>query len=390
MSAAIEQMEGSDSGSVPAVSGRISVAEIIEAMRGATEEEMADMMAEMFRGNVLFQERSRAAGILVEDATPVKKAKAPAKAAKATSPKAAKAPKAPAKAKKEAAPMGGPEGEDAPTPESYRLSADEINADLCQARKYAAGSEDKRWAPHVYSESQCKRKPVDGTELCQLCTTCFEKESQDEKFKKWLGLITEDPESTTHMLGTEWAAKCKWVGTPAPAEAPAPAAEAPEEDSASAATEEAVAAAVTATVAPVSTPPPTTKTVPKSPPKAPVKAVPAKATPAKAPAAATPAKAPAKTPAVPAAKAPAVPTGTAAKAAAPAAKGKIAAVLPVAAAVSEPVADAGELKLIGGDFYWVANGNVYEYDQIEEAKGDFVGRLTAEETIDGDGEEETV
>jgi hypothetical protein len=374
MSAAIEQMEGE--GSVPAVSGRISVAEIIEAMRGATEEEMADMMAEMFRGNVLFQERSRAAGILVEDATPVKKAKAPAKAPKATSPKAAKAPKA----KKEAAPIGGPEGEDAPTPESYRLSADEINADLCQARKYAAGSEDKRWAPHVYSESQCKRKPVDGTELCQLCTTCFEKESQDEKFKKWLGLITEDPESTTHMLGTEWAAKCKWVGTPAPAEAPAPAAEAPEEDSGPAVTEEAVAAAVTATVAPVSTPPPTTKTVPKSPPKAPVKAVPAKATPAKAPAAATPAKAPV----VPAAK-----TAPAA-AKAPAAKGKIVAVLPAAAAASEPVADAGELKLIGGDFYWVANGNVYEYDQIEEAKGDFVGRLTADETIDGDAEEETV
>jgi hypothetical protein len=319
----------------------------------------------------------------VEDATPVKKAKAPAKAAKAASPKAPKAPKAPAKAKKEAAPI--PEGEDAPTPESYRLSADEINADLCQARKYAAGSEDKRWAPHVYSESQCKRKPVDGTELCQLCTTCFEKESQDEKFKKWLGLITEDPESTTHMLGTEWAAKCKWVGTPAPA----PAAEAPEEDSAAAVTEEAVAAAVTAVV---STPPPTTKTVPQSPPKAPVKAVPAKATPAKAPAA-TAAKAPAKAPAPAkaAAPAPAKAAPAAAKAAAPAAKGKIAAVVPAAAAaVSEPVADAGELKLIGGDFYWVANGNVYEYDQIEEAKGDFVGRLTADETIDGDAEEETV
>jgi len=49
----------------------------------------------------------------------------------------------------------------------------------------------------------------------------------------------------------------------------------------------------------------------------------------------------------------------------------------------------GELQLIGGDFYWVANGNVYEYDQIEEAKGDFVGRLTAADTIDVDGEEET-
>jgi hypothetical protein len=37
----------------------------------------------------------------------------------------------------------------------------------------------------------------------------------------------------------------------------------------------------------------------------------------------------------------------------------------------------------------VANGNVYEYDQINDAKGDFVGRLTAADTIDGDGEEET-
>jgi hypothetical protein len=47
----------------------------------------------------------------------------------------------------------------------------------------------------------------------------------------------------------------------------------------------------------------------------------------------------------------------------------------------------GEVKLIGGDFYWVNNGNVYEYDQIDDAKGDFVGRLTADDTIDGDGEE---
>ena len=62
---------------------------------------------------------------------------------------------------------------------------------------------------------------------------------------------------------------------------------------------------------------------------------------------------------------------------------------PSASAPSAPPApaSAGELKLIDGEFYWVQYGNVYEYDQIEETPGDFVGRLTAEETIDPEGEE---
>ena len=60
---------------------------------------------------------------------------------------------------------------------------------------------------------------------------------------------------------------------------------------------------------------------------------------------------------------------------------------PPAPAAPAPPASAGELKLIDGEFYWVQYGNVYEYDQIEETPGDFVGRLTAEETIDTEGEE---
>ena len=308
-------------------SGSVTVGQILAVMKTASDREMADLMAEMFRGNVIFQERCRAAGTLVEEevtATPVKAAK---KAAAVPA-----APKKAAKAKKEVAAAAIPEGEEQPVAASYRLEASEIKAELCQARRYATGSADKRWAPVVYREAQCKRKPVEGAELCQLCSDCFEKESQDEKFKKWLGLITEDPESTTHMLGTEWAAKCKWVGTvsasPAPA-SPAPEAESGEESA-------------TATVS------------------APAPAAPAPAAPA--PAKAAP-KAPAK---------------------AKEAKAPIVAVLPAAAAAAaaEPVTVAGELTLIGGDFYWVADGKVYSYDQIEDTQGEYKGRLTKEETID--------
>jgi hypothetical protein len=59
-----------------------------------------------------------------------------------------------------------------------------------------------------------------------------------------------------------------------------------------------------------------------------------------------------------------------------------------AASTTEPVADAGELRMLQGEFYWVVGSNAYEYDQIEEKPGDFVGRVRADETIDGDAEEE--
>ncbi len=61
-----------------------------------------------------------------------------------------------------------------------------------------------------------------------------------------------------------------------------------------------------------------------------------------------------------------------------------------AAAKAEPVDITGELKLIEGTLYMVKNDNVYEYDELSEKAGDFVGRLTAEETIDTDEEEVSV
>jgi hypothetical protein len=63
-------------------------------------------------------------------------------------------------------------------------------------------------------------------------------------------------------------------------------------------------------------------------------------------------------------------------------------VTPAAVSTTEPVADAGELKLLQGEFYWVVGSSVYEYDQIEETVGAYLGRVRADETIDGDAEEE--
>jgi len=63
-------------------------------------------------------------------------------------------------------------------------------------------------------------------------------------------------------------------------------------------------------------------------------------------------------------------------------------VTPAATSTAEPVADAGELRMLQGEFYWVVGSSVYEYDQIEEKPGDYVGRVRADETIDGDAEEE--
>ena len=44
-----------------------------------------------------------------------------------------------------------------------------------------------------------------------------------------------------------------------------------------------------------------------------------------------------------------------------------------------PASEAeGELMALEGHFYWVSNGNVYEYDQLSEKAGNFVGRLKAD------------
>jgi len=262
------------------------------------------------------------------------------------------APPAPVKtaAKKEktaAAPVAAvPIPLDAPTPASYRLAPSVIAAHCaskCQARKEPpqGGSGkgwDKRYSPSVFWEQLCNG----DQETEGLCKTCLR--YRDQNPKKWHGLITEEPLPESHMLGTAWAAKCKWTGA-GPSSAPVSSA------ASVASVEESVLSSApvsAATVAPME-----------------VAAKKVRA-PRKKKEAATPA---------PVAAVAVVTLGTAV-------------VTPAATSTTEPVADAGELRMLQGEFYWVVGSSVYEYDQIEEKPGDYVGRVRADETIDGDAEEE--
>ena len=262
------------------------------------------------------------------------------------------APPAPVKtvAKKEktaAAPVAAvPIPLDAPTPASYRLAAELVSAHTkCQARRLKPTAEDKRYKPSVFAESLCTGEVEAGTD--GLCSTC--NRWKDDP-KKWNGLITEEPLATTHMLGTAWAAKCKWTAS----------------GSGSAPVSSAASVASVEESGPGQTP-------------APVSA----ATVAPMEVAAKKVRAPRK-------KKEAVATTAAVATAAVTLGTAVVTPATVAAATSttEPVADAGELKLLQGEFYWVVGSNVYEYDQIEEKPGDYVGRVRADETIDGDAEEE--
>ena len=234
---------------------------------------------------------------------------------------------------------------DAPTPASYRLAAELVSAHTkCQARRLKPSGEDKRFSPSVFAESLCGSEVEAGAD--GLCSTC--NRWKDDP-KKWNGLITEEPLATTHMLGTAWAAKCKWTGSSsAPVSSAASVASVASVEESGSGSGQTPAPVSAATVAPMEV----AKKV-----KAPRK------------------KKEAATTVAPVAAVAVVTVGTAV-------------VTPAAVSTTEPVADAGELRMLQGEFYWVVGSNVYEYDQIEETPGDFVGRVRADETIDGDAEEE--
>jgi hypothetical protein len=44
----------------------------------------------------------------------------------------------------------------------------------------------------------------------------------------------------------------------------------------------------------------------------------------------------------------------------------------------------GELKFLQGEFYWVVGSNAYFFHEMTESIGEFVGRVTADETLDAD------
>ena len=361
-----------------------SVMSLIAMLQAATPEQCADMLDALNRGFPLHSERlAAAAGADVT--TPVKPAKAK------------KAPSAPQKAKKEkAAPAPLPEAaEGAPDASDYRVDPDSIDEEVCIGRNLKGG-EDKRWKPAVYRESQCGGKRVEGSDLCSKCSKREEKAAENPaKPGDWNGRITEEPDDWVHMLGTTWAEEkgCKFLGSghQAPPSSAASVADAAEAASENAGAEEMpVAAAPVADKAAVAA----AKKAEKEAEKAAAAAAKAAAAAEKAAAkeAEKAAKAAEKAAAA-AEKAAAKEAEKLAKAAAkPAAKPapkatKAEAKKPVAE--KEPVVVEGELKLIDGTLYMVKNGNVFEYDELAEKAGDFVGRLTGDETIDTEADEVT-
>jgi chemotaxis protein histidine kinase CheA len=290
------------------------------------------------------------------------------------SPAAKRSPGRPKAVKAE--PVAVPSG-DQPDAASYRL--DDVDADLCQARKLKPSGMDKSWTPTVYRESQCSSKPADGEDLCAGCAKLFEKENDAGKFKHWNGRLGEDPMDHVHMLGTAWASKCKWTGDSAVVASPA-------------SPPEPVAAPVAKPAAKVASPAKDAEKAAKEAEKAEKAA--AKAAEKAAKEAEKAAKA-AEKEAAKAAKEAAKAAKEAEKAAKPKAKKPAKEEEPPAetkAAVETPVVDGDhEPMLIRGEVRMVKNGNVYECDELTQEPGDYLGRLTGtaeSPDIDGDAEEE--
>ena len=356
-------------------------------------------------------------------------------------PAAAKPAKA-TKAKVVKTPMPLPEG--MPSAADYRMTASSIDDSVCVGR--AIGEEDKRWRPFVFRETQCGEKLAEGSDLCKKCTARAAKYAAEPKPGPWTGRVTEDPLDWVHMLGTVWAEEKKPKFTPGPtgqastelaasaatkftaAKAPAsasasataslaeeefafpagPEPEAPASASAVVSTPEpafasssssavaapvvdkaaakvAAAAAAAAAKAAAKEAEKAAKAAAKEAEKAAIKAVKDKAK-LDAAAAVAAAKEKAKA-AKPAAKPSAAKPAAAVKVTAPATASAAASDSAAAASDVTPISVEGELKLIDGSLYMVKNGNVYEYDELTEKAGDFVGRITAEETIDTEGAE---
>ena len=339
-----------------------SLDQLVTLLRSVSVEQAADILAALDRGMELWAERK---GVRADSAP----APAPAKKSVGRPRKAAAAPAA--------APLPLPAAAGgAPSADAYRLSADAIVTDKCVARTMneTDASKDKRWSPAVYREFQCGGSLVEGSDLCVTCQKRFEAFTETGKPKNWNGRVTEEPPAWSHMLGTAWAAKCKWNpdGTASGAASVASAAdlkaEAAVEKKATAKAEKEAAKAK--------------KEAEKAEKEAAKKAAAEKKA---ADAAAKKSAAAEKKDAKPKKEKAEKPKKEVAKKGGAAAPAEEAA--PAKADTAAVVAEAAELTLIDGSWYSVKNGNVYEYDNLTEETGDFVGRLTAEGTIDADAEE---
>ena len=363
-----------------------SVSQLIAILQSATPTEAADILAVLDRGLPLWGTRKEMADAASSsthaahvEGTPVKT-------------KTPKEPAAPKKPKAEKVAIALPEAvAGAPDASEYRVDPDMFDASTCIAR-ITKGGEDKRWKPIIFRESQCGGKLVEGSDLCAKCCKREEKYAADPKPGDWCGRLTEEPLDWQHMLGTSWAdeKKPRFLASASVSSAASVADETASENGSA-----------------VEMPAPSAAQ--KSKPDAAAKAAATAAKLAEKAATAAAAKAAkeaekeaakaAKLAAKEAEKAAKVAEKDAAKAA-KSTKAKatdaavVKAVKPKAkkaavAVVAAPVEVEGELKLIDGTLYMVKKGNVFEYDELTEKAGDFVGRITADETIDTEAEEVT-
>lgn len=331
--------------------GVISAEQILNALRGATEEQLVSLNALLSRKTL---------------SGPKKSVGRPRKEAVAT-----------------VAPALPESDGDAPSADAYRLKEEDIDMSTCLGRKLKGG-EDKRWKPVIYRESQCGSAVEDGCDLCKTCQRRLEKFVETPKPGDWTGRVTEEPLGWVHMLGTEWAdeKKPKWIGGSAVeasetgSVASAPSAASSKKSAEEKAAEKEAKKAEKAEAA-------AAKKAEKEAEKAAAKAA------KEAEKAAAKAAKEAEKEAAKAEKAAAAAAKKAEKAAkTPVKKAAAPKAVPAKAATEvEAVDAAGELKLIDGTLYMVRSGNVYEYDEISEKAGDFVGRLTADESIDAEAEE---
>ena len=95
------------------------------------------------------------------------------------------------------------EGE--PSAEDYRVPEEKIDYSVCIARE--VGNQDSRWSIAVFTERQCGRPLVEGSDLCKRCLErCIKYETKPGP-GNWTGRINQAPLDWQHMLGTEWAEK---------------------------------------------------------------------------------------------------------------------------------------------------------------------------------------
>ena len=331
-------------------------AQFLSTLKTADESYLADVLMALDRGLPIFKARKDAektAATEVEE--PVKEKE---KAVKA------KAVKKKVDVELPAADNGAPDASE------YRIDQDNIDTSKCIGRQVM--DMDKRWSTAIIRERQCgKEITEDG--LCKGCAG--RAETYEEKAGPWLGRVTEEPFEWCHMLGTAWAVKKKLVFNPSASATVSEngsdqeemQAEKKKPGRAPKMTEEEKAAEKAKKEAEKEA-----KKAEKEAEKAAEKAKKEAEKEAK-----KAEKAAEKAEKAPKAK---KETKKETKKEVKKAEAKV-------VSTEEPVEVLSNLRYINDVLYWVRDGNVYNYTELTEEVGSFVGRLTDQDTIDTEADE---